>query len=59
MKTNVIMKRPMGQFEVQQRTSDGYFDGNYLLHQWKKEHPTCKDTINEFINQSKVRSFIE
>lgn len=26
----------MGQFEVQQRTSDGYFDGNYLLHQWKK-----------------------
>ena len=38
MKTNVIMKRPMGQFEVQQMTSDGYFDGNYLLHQWKKKN---------------------
>lgn len=26
MKTNQIMKRPMGQFEVLQRASDGYFD---------------------------------
>lgn len=24
----------MGQFEVLQRTSDGYFDGNALLSQW-------------------------
>lgn len=26
MKTNQLMKRPMGQFEVLQRTSDSYFD---------------------------------
>lgn len=32
MKTNVIMTRPMGQFEVLQRTSDGFFDLNTLLY---------------------------
>ena len=37
MKTNVIMTRPMGQFEVLQRTSDGFFDGNALLIQWNRQ----------------------
>lgn len=58
MKTNVVMKRPMGQFEVLQRTSDGYFDGNALLNMWKNEHPTYKDTVNEFLGQKKVQMFI-
>ena len=58
MKTNVIMTRPMGQFEVLQRTSDGYFDGNALLAQWKREHNTCKDSMKDFFDQKKVQSFI-
>ena len=58
MKTNVVMKRPMGQFEVLQRTIDGYFDGNALLNMWKSEHPTYKDTVNEFLGQKKVQMFI-
>ena len=36
MKTNQLMKRPMGQFEVLQRTSDGYFNATKLLEQWNK-----------------------
>ena len=59
MKTNVIMTRPMGQFEVLQRTSDGFFDGNALLNQWKREHTTCKDSVNDFLAQKKVQLFIE
>lgn len=36
MKTNQLIKRPMGQFEVLQRTSDGYFNATKLLEQWNK-----------------------
>lgn len=52
------MRRPMGQFEVLQRTSDGYFDGNALLSQWKKNNPTNRDTVSNFINQKKVQEFL-
>lgn len=48
----------MGQFEVLQRTSDGYFDGNALLSQWKRINPTNKDTVNDFVNQKKVQEFL-
>ena len=58
MKTNVIMTRPMGRFDVLQRTSDGFFDGNALLSQWKREHPTCKDSVSDFLEQKKVQAFI-
>ena len=58
MKTNKIMFRSMGDYEVLQRTSDSYFDGNALLNLWRKEHPTCKDTINDFLAQKKVQTFI-
>ena len=30
------MTRPMGQFEVLQRTSDGYFNATKLIEQWNK-----------------------
>ena len=30
MKTSVLMTRQMGNFDVFQRTSDGYFDANAL-----------------------------
>lgn len=52
------MKRPMGQFEVLQRTSDGYFDGAALLYQWKKSNPKCKDSVKDFLEQVKVQSFL-
>lgn len=52
------MRRPMGMFEVLQRTSDGYFDGNALLSQWKKVNPRNKDSVNDFISQKKVQDFL-
>ena len=52
------MTRPMGKFEVLQRTSDGFFDGNALLSQWKREHHTCKDSVSDFLEQKKVQAFI-
>lgn len=60
MKTNQILTRKMGDFEVLQRTSDGYFDANVLLSQWNsvKKNPQRKMTefterqnTNEFINE--------
>lgn len=37
MKTNQIMIRPMGQFNVSQRTKDGFFNATALLNQWNKQ----------------------
>ena len=34
MKTNQIMTRPMGNFHVEQRTKDGFFNATDLLRQW-------------------------
>ena len=34
MITNQIMKRPLANFVVEQRTKDGYFNGTELLRQW-------------------------
>lgn len=36
MKTNQMMKRRMGNFEVIQRTGDGYFNATLLLRQWNE-----------------------
>lgn len=36
MKTNQEMTRPMGKFNVIQRTSDGYFNATHLLKQWNE-----------------------
>lgn len=57
MKTNQIMVRPMGEFEVTQRTKDGFFDATALLKQWNGSsgqqkqiaHYTDNESTNEFI----------
>lgn len=59
MKTNVIMMRPMGQFEVQQRTSDGYFDANALLMQWNKQKGVAVRKMAEYLESKKTKEFIE
>ena len=59
MISNKIMKRQMGEYDVLQRTSDSYFDGNALLQQWKHSHPKCKDSMNDFFEQKKVKEFIK
>jgi hypothetical protein len=52
------MVRKMGNFDVLQRTKDGYFDANILLYQWnfKKENPKRK--MIEFLESPKTQIFI-
>ena len=59
MKTNVIMTRPMGQFEVLQRTSDGFFDGNALLIQWNRQDGVAQRKMIEYLESKKTKEFIE
>lgn len=60
MKTSVNMIRKMGDFEVIQRTKDGYFNANALLTQWNTSHPNKrKRQISEFLESSKTKEFIE
>lgn len=62
MKTNQILTRKMGDFEVLQRTSDGYFDANALLNEWNKSNlRTTKRRIqmSEFIDSPNTQEFIE
>lgn len=55
----MIMKRPMGQFEVLQRTSDGFFDGNALLSQWNKTPGNPQRAMARFFNSEGVKEFMD
>lgn len=59
MKTNVIMKRPMGYFEVQQRISDGFFDANALLFQWNSVKGNPQRAMSRFFESEGTKAFIE
>lgn len=59
MKTNVIMTRPMGQFEVLQRTSDGWFDANALLTQWNSIRENPQRAMSRFLDSPNTKTFIE
>lgn len=59
MKTNVLMNRQMGNFNVYQRTSDGYFDANALLRQWNSVEENPRREMKKFLNNKNTREFIE
>lgn len=59
MKTNVVMARKMGSFEVNQRTSDGMFNATSLLKQWNKENPTEKKEIADFFRNKQTKEYID
>lgn len=48
MKTNQIIKRPMGIFEVEQRTKDGMFNATALMKMWNETNPNEKRDIDNF-----------
>ena len=52
------MKRPMGRFEVQQRTKDGMFNATNLLEQWNKLHPQNTRRLNNFWQSSHLYEFM-
>lgn len=59
MKTNQILERPMGNFKVLQRTSDGYFDGNALLRQWNNTPGNEQRKMDEFLESKRTIEFID
>lgn len=48
MKTNQVMLRQMGVFQVEQRTSDGFFNATSLMKQWNDTYPNKKRDIDNF-----------
>lgn len=69
MKTNQIMKRPMGNFAVEQRTKDYMFNATSLLKQWNKFVETNKEDtqnfryvkkdLDDFFNNKNIKEFVE
>lgn len=67
MKTNQLMKRKMGEFNVPQRTKDGFFCATELLRQWNEyanlnrgnsPHLKQKD-LKEFFYNKNTKEFID
>lgn len=59
MKTNQILERPMGEFNVLQRTQDGYFDANILLAQWNSQKNNPERKLSRFLDSPNTKQFIE
>lgn len=58
MKSNKIMKRQMGEYEVLQRTSDSYFDINALVNQWNSNPLNKRRRLDDFLNSKNTKEFI-
>jgi hypothetical protein len=59
MKTSKSVIRQMDNYNVIQRTKDGYFDANYLLHQWNSNSENTRKEINKFLSNEKTKEFIK
>lgn len=58
MKTVNVLTRKMGDFNVFQRTSDGYFDANSLLKQWNDNPDNTRRRLDDFMNSGRTKEFI-
>lgn len=58
MKTNQIMKRPLANFTVEQRTKDGMFNATSLLKQWNEANGQQKQIVHYTENQT-TKEFIK
>ena len=52
LKTNQVLSRKMGNFEVMQRTSDGMFNATALLSQWNECSGQQKQIVHFFDNSA-------
>ena len=57
MKTNVVMTRKMGNFDIFQRTKDGMFNATYLVKQWNSCNK--RKDISEFLSNKNTIEFID
>lgn len=58
MKTNQIMIRKMGAFDVAQRTKDGFFNATFLLKQWNEATNSKKNT-NHYLDLVSTKEFFK
>ena len=58
MKTNQILTRQMGDFDVLQRTSDGMFNATTLLKAWNQHSGQKKEVAKYFENPS-TKEFVQ
>lgn len=58
MKTNQIMIRQMGEFKVEQRTKDGFFNATSLIKQWNQSRGMKKE-INDYLENKSTEEFLE
>lgn len=57
MKTNQVMVRPMGQFKVEQRTKDAFFNATALLRQWN-EVTNSKKELKDYLSNKSTKELI-
>lgn len=53
------MTRKMGCYDIIQRTQDGYFDANYLLHQWNGIPEHTKRRMDDFLSSASTKEFAD
>ena len=58
MKTNQIMKRPLANYVVEQRTKDGMFNATALLKQWN-ENSGQQKSIAHYLENAATQEFIK
>lgn len=58
MVTNQLMVRKMGDFDVIQRTKDGYFESNSLLSQWNNVKDNPRRDMSKYLSSPKTIEFI-
>jgi len=58
MKTNQVLIRPMGNFEVSQRTSDGMFNATELLKQWNASGLGSKKEIGDYFRLNQTEEYL-
>lgn len=53
------LTRKMGNYDVLQRTSDGFFDANVLLRQWNANPENTRKQMSNFLDTKKTKDFIQ
>lgn len=53
------MTRKLGEYDVQQRTCDDFFDGNALLSQWNSTDGNTRRRMSEFLDSPKTKEFLD
>lgn len=59
MKTNQVMIRKMGDFDVSQRTKDGMFNATALLKQWNAQDGVAQRKLDNYFASAKTTEFID